>query len=57
MGTHKLKLFERKLIKLVLHFPDVGLLQLGYRLFGGGLLLGCLPQMGLLSWKNGKEVL
>lgn len=52
VGTHKLKLFECKLIKLVFDFPDVGLLQLGYCLFVGGLLFGGLPQMGLLSWRN-----
>lgn len=42
MGAHKLELFERKLIKLVLHLPDVGLLQFGNGLFGGGLLLSGL---------------
>lgn len=52
MGTHKLKLFQRKLVKLVFNFPDAGLLQLGYCLFGGGLLFGGLSQMGLLSWRN-----
>lgn len=52
MGTHKLKLFECKLVKLIFNLPDVRLLQLGYRLFGGGLLFGGLPQMGLLSWRD-----
>lgn len=52
VGTHKLKLFECKLIKLILDFPDVGLLQLGYCLSGRGLLFSGLPQMGLLSWRK-----
>lgn len=52
VGTHKLKLFECKLIKLILDFPDVGLLQLGYCLSGGGLLFSGLSQMGLLSWRK-----
>lgn len=45
VGAHKLKLFLGKLVKLVLHFPDVGLLQLGRRLFGGGLFFGGLSQV------------
>lgn len=52
VGTDKLKLFECKLVKLVFDFPDVGLLQLGYCLFGQRLLFCGLPQMGLLSWRN-----
>lgn len=34
VGTYKLKLFKRKLIKLIFDFPDVGLLQFGDCLFG-----------------------
>ena len=49
VGTHKLKLFKGKLVKLVFDFPDVGQLQFGYCLFGGGLLLGGLSQMRFLS--------
>ncbi len=45
VGTHKLKLFECKLIKLIFNFPDVGLLQLGYCLLGEGLLFGGLSEM------------
>lgn len=52
VSTHKLKLFECELVKLIFNFPDVGLLQLGYCLFGGGLLFGGLAQVGLLSWRN-----
>lgn len=52
VGTDKLKLFKCKLIKLVFDFPDVGLLQLGYCLFGWGFLFCGLSQMGLLSWRN-----
>lgn len=46
------ELFKCKLVKVILHSPDVGLLQLGDRLFGGGFLLGGLSQVGLLSWSN-----
>lgn len=55
MGTHKLKLFECKLVKLIFDFPDVRLLQLGYCLFGERLLLSGLSQMGLLSWSNMRQ--
>lgn len=48
--SHKLELLQGKLIKLVLHLPDVGLLQLGRGLLGGGLLLRGLPQVGLLPY-------
>lgn len=47
VGTHKLKLLLSKLVKVVLHFPDVGLLQLGCGLFGGGLFFSGLPQVRL----------
>lgn len=45
VGAHKLKLLLGKLVKLVLHFPDDGLLQLGRRLLGGGLFFAGLSQV------------
>lgn len=42
VGPHKPELLERELIKLVFNFPDVGLLQLGYRFLSGRLFLGGL---------------
>lgn len=53
--SHKLELLQGKLVKLVLDFPDVGLLQFGYRLPGGGLLLRGLPQVGLLACGRFRE--
>lgn len=52
--SHKLELLQGKLIKLVLHLPDVGLLQLGRGLLGGGLFLRRLPQVGLLPCRAEK---
>lgn len=49
--SHKLELLQGKLVKLALHLPDVGLLQLGGGLLGGGFLLCGLPQVGLLSYR------
>lgn len=48
--SHKLELLQGKLIKLVLHLPDVGLLQLGRGLLGGGLFLRGLSKVGLLPY-------
>lgn len=56
VGAHKLKLFLGKLIKLVFHFPDVGLLQLGRRLFGGGLFFSGLSQVRPLPLSKIKTV-
>lgn len=49
--SHELELLQGKLIKLVLHLPDVGLLQFGGGLLGGGFLLRGLPQVGFLSYR------
>lgn len=56
VGAHKLKLFQGKFIKLVLHFPDVGLLQLCCCLFGGGLFLSGLSQVRLFTSSKIKTV-
>lgn len=49
VSAHKLKLFQRKLIELVLHLPYVGLLQLWDGLFSGRFLLARFPQVRLLT--------
>lgn len=55
VGAHELKLFLGKLVELVLHFPDVGLLQLGCGLFGGGLFFSGLSQVRLLPLSKTKK--
>lgn len=53
--SDELELFQRKLVKLVLHLPNGRLLQLGNRLLGGRLLFAGLPQVGLLSCDEGEK--
>lgn len=45
----ELELLQRKLVELVLHLPDGGLLQLGDGLLCGRLFLTGLPEVGFLS--------
>lgn len=56
VAAHKLKLFLGKLVKLVFHFPDVGLLQLGCCVFGGGLFFSGLSQVRLFPLRKRKTV-
>lgn len=53
VGSDELELLQSKLIEVVLHLPDAGLLQLGDGLLGGRLLLAGLPQVGLLTCNGG----
>lgn len=54
VSPDKLELLQGKLVELVLHLPDGGLLQLGAGFLGGRLLLTCLPKVGFLPcWVRG----
>lgn len=55
VGSDELELLQRKLIELVLHLPDVGLLQLRDGLLGGQFLLCGFPQVGFLSYLQWKD--
>lgn len=55
VGSDELELLQSKLIELILHFPDVRLLQLGDGLLGGQFLLCGFSKVRFLSylqWKN-----
>lgn len=53
---HKLELLQRKLVELVLHLPDFGLLEFTDGLPGGELLLGGLAQVRLLAWEDNRAL-
>lgn len=55
MCPDKLELLQCKLIELVLHLPNGGLLQLGDRLLRGWLLLAGLSQVGFLPCDEGRS--
>ncbi len=55
VSAHKLKLFQRKLVELVLHLPYIGLLQLWDGLFSGRFLLTRFPQVRLLACSSSQR--
>lgn len=58
VGSDELELLQGKLVELILHFPNVRLLQLCDGLLGGQFLLCGFPKVRFLSylrWKNKKR--